>query len=197
MIWGSRGLKKRLIQPFLITDAPQDEVSWGAAMGILTALLPLFGVQLYVALGLWMLARWCFGRTFNLPVCFAVSWVMNPLTVVPIYYLYYVTGDTLWDALTVPTPDWTFGQFEDVFIAAVSPTSGAWWERLFGGAVVLLNYFGWPIVLGSVLWAVPLSAAAYFGTRWALRRYRARAKDPAGAPAADVDDADDTSLGPV
>jgi hypothetical protein len=143
-------------------------------MGVLTALLPLFGVQMYVAVGLWMAARWTLGKTFNLPACFASSWVMNPLTVVPIYYVYYWTGDAVWDAVTVPTPDWTFRQFERVFVAAISPKGGEWWERFFGGVLVLLSYFGWPIVLGSIIWSIPLSIAAYAGTRWGLTRYRAR-----------------------
>ena len=172
MVIVSRRLKDRLIQPFLIANVPVDEVAWGAAIGILTSLLPLFGVQLYVAFALWTLSRWVYGRAFNMPVCFAVSWVMNPLTVVPIYYLYYLTGDSVWDAVTTPTPDWTFSQFEDVFLAAVAPHSGVWWERLFGGAYVLFDFFGWPIVLGSVMWAVPLSAAAYLTSRWAVTRYR-------------------------
>lgn len=167
-----RRLLRRLIEPFLITQASVREVAWGSSIGILTALLPLFGVQLYVALGLWLLSRWSIGRTFNLPVCFAVSWVMNPFTVVPIYYLYYLTGDTVWDALTVPTPDWTFSQFEDMFLAAVAPASGVWWERFFGGMGVLFDYFGWPILLGSLIWALPASLFAHFATRWTLVRYR-------------------------
>jgi len=185
MAFSRAAVRARLIAPFLIRDVPVHELAWGSAIGILTALLPLFGVQLYTALGLWMAARWAFGRTFNLPVCFAVSWVMNPLTVVPIYYAYYVTGDAVWDALTVPTPDWTFGQFEDVFVAAIAPRSGVWWERFFGGMAVLLDYFGWPIVLGSVLWSIPLSVAAYFGTWWGMKRYRGRAPaSPAPLPTA-------------
>jgi hypothetical protein len=185
--WGLRErLRDALIRPFLISNATVGEVSWGASMGILTALLPLFGIQLYVVLGLWMLARWAFGVTFNLPVCFATSWVMNPLTVVPLYYLYYLTGDALWDALTVPTPDWSFAQFEAVFVAAVSPGTGVWWERLFGGAIVLFSYFGWHIVLGSVLWAVPLSVAAHLTTRWSVSRYRRHRAATADAPIQDA-----------
>ncbi|HEX7925961.1 MAG TPA: DUF2062 domain-containing protein, partial [bacterium] len=121
-------LKDRLIRPIISADASVEAVSWGAAMGVLTALLPTFGIQMYVAFGLWAGWRWAFGKTFNLPACFAASWVMNPLTVVPIYYAYYWTGDTIWDAITVPTPDWTFGEFEDVFIAAISPKGGVWYE---------------------------------------------------------------------
>jgi hypothetical protein len=147
---------------------------------MLTALLPLFGVQLYVAVGLWTLLRWMTGNPFNLPVCFAVSWVMNPLTVVPLYYLYYLTGDVAIEAVTTPTPDWTYSQFEGLFRVATAPERGTWWERLLGGAVVLFEFFGWPIVLGSVLWAVPLSAATYWATRWGLARYRARPTAQAG-----------------
>jgi hypothetical protein len=178
-----RRLLRRLIEPFLIAQASVREVAWGASVGILTALLPLFGVQLYVALGLWLLSRWASGRTFNLPVCFAVSWVMNPLTVVPIYYVYYLTGDTVWDALTVPTPDWTFSQFEELFLAAIAPASGVWWERFFGGMLVLFDFFGWPILLGSLIWALPASVLAHIATRWALVRYRQR-RSAAGLPAA-------------
>jgi hypothetical protein len=172
MAFSPAALRARLIEPFLISHAPVRELAWGAAIGILTALLPLFGVQLYIALGLWAALRWSTGSTFNLPVCFAVSWVMNPLTVVPIYYVYYLTGDAIWDALTVPTPNWTFRQFEEVFIATIAPKGGEWWERFFGGMLVMFDYFGWPILLGSVIWAVPSSALAYAGTWWATTRHR-------------------------
>ncbi len=183
MVLFLRRLLSRLIEPFLLQQASVEEVAWGSSVGILTALLPIFGVQLYVALGLWLISRRALGRTFNLPVCFAVSWAMNPFTVVPIYYVYYLTGDTVWDAVTVPTPDWTFAQFGEMFQSAIAPAGGKWWERFFGGMGVLFDYFGWPIILGSVLWAVPASVFAYVATRWGLARYRRRrnARSPTAA----------------
>lgn len=172
-------LRTRLVEPFLAPGSSVSQVAWGASLGMLTALLPLFGVQLYVAVGVWALWRWLMGVSFNLPVCFAVSWVMNPLTVVPLYYLYYRTGDAAWEAVTVPTPDWTYSEFELLFVAAIAPETGPWWERLLGGGMVLFEFFGWPIVLGSVLWAVPLSAATFWTTRWGVTRYRARRAEAA------------------
>lgn len=176
-------LRTQLVEPFLAPGSSVRQVAWGAAVGMLTALLPLFGVQLYVAMGLWALCRRVAGASFNLPVCFAVSWVMNPLTVVPLYYLYYRTGDAAWEAVTMPTPDWTYPEFEALLLAAIAPETGPWWERLLGGAVVLIEFFGGPIVLGSVLWAVPLSAATFWATRWGLARYRARRGAAAGLAA--------------
>jgi hypothetical protein len=73
----------RLILPFISSHAPVGEVSWGAAIGMFIALLPIVGIQMYVAATLWLICRYLFRFRFNLPIAMALVWITNPVTVLP------------------------------------------------------------------------------------------------------------------
>ena len=51
------------------------------------------GVQMYIVAAIWVAARYLFRTNFNLPIAVAVVWISNPITVVPLYYGFLVTGN--------------------------------------------------------------------------------------------------------
>ncbi len=57
--------------------------------GSILSLLPLFGIQLPLSLGVCLLAR------ANLPVCAALQFITNPFTIVPVYGFTYLVGHYL------------------------------------------------------------------------------------------------------
>ncbi len=85
-------IQDKLINPVLHSRAPVSEVSLGVAVGVFLGLTPTVGVQMYLVAVVWSIYRYIFRRHFNLPVGVAMVWISNPLTMVPLYYLFLVTG---------------------------------------------------------------------------------------------------------
>ena len=81
-------ITEKLINPVLNSTAPVSEVSLGVAVGVFLGLTPTVGVQMYLVALVWSIYRYIFNRHFNLPVGVAMVWISNPLTMVPLYYLF-------------------------------------------------------------------------------------------------------------
>jgi len=77
---------KNLIAPLSFSSNPPWFDARGVAIGLLVALGVPIGAHTVVLGMLLLLVR------FNFPVAFAVTWVVNPFTVIPLYYGYYVAG---------------------------------------------------------------------------------------------------------
>jgi len=61
-----------LIRPFQETHAPVREVSWGASIGMLIAMTPTVGAQMYIAALFWVIGRYILRFRFNLPIAIAM-----------------------------------------------------------------------------------------------------------------------------
>ena len=85
-------IREKFINPVLHSRAPVSEVSLGVAVGIFMGFTPTVGVQMYLVAIVWTIYRYVFGKHFNLPVGVAMVWISNPLTMVPMSYLFLVTG---------------------------------------------------------------------------------------------------------
>lgn len=85
---GSR-LRKYFVEPFVSSKSPP----WFDARGVALGLFIGFGIPLgaqMVCLGLLRLVM-----RFNIVIAFAFTWVNNPLSLLPMYYGYYVLGSLL------------------------------------------------------------------------------------------------------
>ena len=83
------------------STAPVSEVSLGVAVGVFLGLTPTVGAQMYLVAIVWSIYRYIFRRHFNLPVGVAMVWISNPLTMVPLYYLFLLTGYLLLETKNV------------------------------------------------------------------------------------------------
>ena len=124
---------------------------------------PTIGIQMPIILLLWYLVRrfrqaW----EFNLLVALAWTWVSNVVTLPPLYYLYLVTGRVLsgdWDKIA----DYqTFSQR----LGELLSVGAGWLETLWIYTYSLFVYFGAPMFLGSIPWAI---VSAWLGYRWTYR----------------------------
>jgi uncharacterized protein (DUF2062 family) len=178
---------EHLILPFKLTHASIPEVSWGAALGMYIALLPIVGIQMYVAATLWVFCRYALRFRFNLPIAIAMVWLTNPVTVIPIYFVYLKTGDWALDVLRAYKNEFadlgepiTYEQFRDAF-AQISEQPGlSLRDRVVEGTILLFRGFGWPILVGSLFYAVPLGILSYPFTAFALHAYRKRLAEVEG-----------------
>ena len=162
----------RLILPFQQSNAPIAEVSRGAFVGTFVGLTPTMGVQMYIAAALWVISRYLLRIRFNLPIAVALVWISNPITVVPIYYAYLLTGNGMLGIFDLPHTPISYAEFEAALIALQQNTAIPWEERIVQGLVLVFWEFGWPIFAGSVFWTVPLSVLSFPVTGLLLRRYR-------------------------
>lgn len=79
----------RLLEVTGCLNAREGAVARGVGVGLLVALLPLFGIQTLLIVAGCILVRG------NFPAGFAVSWVNNPFTIAPLYLTYREIGERL------------------------------------------------------------------------------------------------------
>lgn len=155
--WRGR-LYRIFVLPFVASTHPPWFDARGVAMGLAISLGCPVGLQM-VTLGLMRLLL-----KFNLIIAFAVSWVMNPFTFVPIYYGYYRLGSALLDRPATLTAE--------AFRALMVPVLGSahFWET-FRSFVAL----GWEFVLrwsvGAAL-VTPVAAVLGYVAGYYLQRSR-------------------------
>ncbi|HEX9841949.1 MAG TPA: DUF2062 domain-containing protein, partial [bacterium] len=173
--WYERAIQTvydHLVVPFLQTHDKLNRVAWGAAIGMFTGLTPTVGVQMYLVTMLWALCRYVFRLRFNLTIAVSMVWITNPVTTIPIYYLFLKTGDLLLGALVYEVRTMTFAVFRAEVAQLGAGQQLDWLHWILYATQVLWVEFGWPIVMGSLVYAVPLGLLAYPFTRVTLKRYR-------------------------
>jgi uncharacterized protein len=146
-----RATRYRLIVPLLRSRNPPEHTARGVAAGVFWGVLPILGLQTVAIVITWTLAR----RTrwdLSLVQALAWQWVNNPLTMVPLYYLFYATGHVM------AGHGWAGGYhtFVGLWTTTMSETT-TWSDRVIGIARVL----GLPTLVGSLPWATLGAIAAY------------------------------------
>ncbi len=87
-------IRRKLLYPLLRVKTQPEYKARGVAIGLAWALTPLVGIQMTTVLITWSLAKklkW----SFSLPLALAWTWITNVFTMIPIYYVFYVTGQIL------------------------------------------------------------------------------------------------------
>lgn len=161
-----------LIKPILTSVAPVREMSWGVAMGFFLGLTPTVGIQLYLTTLVWAVCRYLFRFMFNLPAAMTIIWISNPITMIPLYYVFLLTGNAICDPLNIPYVPLTYETFYNRFSAIVNQESV--WASISEGMRFLVMELGPPILLGSLVYAVVMAVIGFFATEIILTRYRKR-----------------------
>jgi len=162
-----RLLRYRLIVPLKRSHHHAPEyTARGVLVGLAWALTPTIGIQMGLSLITWIVARRLFRWDFSLIVACAWTWTTNVITMLPCYYVFYVTGQLM------------LGHFDDLsgyreFLGLWQSHVGAEEEQ---GTFDWLVYFeqlvvGWglPLLVGSLPWSV---LGGWLGYVWSLRFVR-------------------------
>lgn len=149
-------IKDKFINPVLHSTAPVPEVSLGVAVGVSLGLTPTVGVQMYLVAMVWTIYRYIFKKRFNLPVGMAMVWISNPLTMVPLYYLFLLTGYWLMETKNVLS----YKLFTEK-LTNISEAEGTI-EMIIKGTEFLILDLGWPMIVGSIVFAVPGFIISYY-----------------------------------
>jgi uncharacterized protein len=127
-----------------LQDSPR-KLACGMALGVFIGVTPTFPLHTFIVLALAPLLRVSFVTAYM------GIWVMNPLTIAPLYYAAYKVGKLMLHR-TAPLD---FPQHLN-----------------FHALVDLVWRGGLALQLGGVLIAVPIAVMAYFLTLWVVKRYR-------------------------
>lgn len=173
-----RMARYRLHIPMIRNKQPVHIVARGVMIGMICAMTPFFGLHMAMVLGIWIVTRRLFNWDFSLVNGLAWTWTTNVFTVLPAFYLFYVTGQILVGQYSDPLG---YDMFKSVFHmaeqkAADDPGSAGYH---LGN---LWQTFGLPLFLGSAVWAAFSGWLAYqLSTAFVLRYREHRAKKMAKA----------------
>lgn len=142
----------------------------GVAVGTFWAMTPTFGVQMALVFGHWLAARRLFSWNFSLVNGLAWTWITNAFTLLPAYYLFFVTGQILLGHTGAISGYAAFGESLN---QAIDPAAG-FFTQMAQGFTALLTDLGWPILVGSIPWALTSALFAYWASLRFVKRHRER-----------------------
>lgn len=169
-----RLIRYKLIIPVFRSPHPPEFTARGVANGVFWGVTPFMGLQTLLMLGTWWILKRAFGKDSSILQALIWAWVNNPITMVPMYYVFYVAG--LWLTGT----SGSLGGY-DAFVALWDQSAHV--PGFFARVALLARQVGLALTVGCIPFALVLSWIAY---SWALaatraRRRRIRRFDPARA----------------
>ena len=164
-----REMRYRLVIPLKRSRHPPEYTARGVAVGTFWALTPTVGVQMAVVVVHWWISRKFFRRDFSVVNAMAWTWITNVFTLLPFYYLFYVTGQFMMGAEDV-TGYRGFITLWDSTASSTDPEGTALSELIqTWGALLLKDWFA-AMALGSIPYAF---VGGWLAWRWALAAIRA------------------------
>lgn len=161
--WLRHTVRFKLIVPTLRSPHPPEYTARGVCIGVAFAFTPLIGIQMPLVVLAWLAIRQFMPQwDFHLLVALAWTWVTNLVTLVPIYYVFYITGRVIlwrWDSLP------GFATFSAKMQELTSVDTG-WLEAFWIAIVRIFETWGVPMFVGCVPYALLLGWLSY---RWSLR----------------------------
>lgn len=165
----ARATRLRLIVPILRSKHPPEYTARGVLVGMAWAMTPLVGIQMYCVFMTWLIARKVFKWDSSLIVGLAWTWVTNVFTMLPAYYVFYLTGQVM-------LGDWNDISGYKSFVDAYRGTFAAGlstWESLGKYAVMIVKDWGLAMAVGCLPWA---ALGGWIGYRVGLAYARRRAE---------------------
>jgi uncharacterized protein len=178
-----RNLKRRYFQFLRLLFYSSDskhKIALGGAVGLFWGLTPTVGMQMAVLTLTFstvfflnkLSSNRCKVLEFNLPIAIAVTWVSNPLDAAFLYFGWYAIGEVLIgsgnimnfdDFMTFIKPLFEMG---DIFASLTK--LGEYFNNLWAVLLDLKDKILYPLIVGSLVTAIPLAPAFYFFLRWFL-----------------------------
>jgi uncharacterized protein (DUF2062 family) len=152
-----------VIVPLFRSPHSPEHTARGVANGVFWGLTPTIGLQTLGITTTWLVSRKLLRKDSSLLQAFIWVWVNNPLTVVPMYYVFYVTGLWLTGERDQATGYATFGALLD-----------AGGEPWLGKVMTLMAAIGVPLLIGSAPYAILGALGSYAWAMAVVQRRRAR-----------------------
>ena len=163
----SRNIRYRLVIPLQRGIHPAEHSARGVSVGLAWAMTPLVGIQMIFVFITWVTAKRLFGWNFSLILAWTWTWITNVITLVPCYFLFYMTGQIILGRFNDLSG---YGEFEKFLQSQVIDDSAMGYvESIWVHTVALFDAWGVPLVIGCLPWS---ALGAWAGYVWSLRFIR-------------------------
>lgn len=164
-----RMVRLKLVVPLLRSPHPPEYKARGVAVGLAWAMTPLVGIQMWAVFMTWLIAKKVFKWSFSLPLGIAWTWVTNVFTMIPCYYIFYVTGQIMrWQVDSISGYSLLSENLKKVFLSEAGFVEQ--WKEFF---IFIAKDFGISMLIGCIPWAI---AGTFFGYYLTMRFERKRAE---------------------
>lgn len=148
--------RHRLVIPLIRSPHPPEYKARGVAVGTAWAMTPLVGIQMYLVFMTWITLKKVFKCSFSLPLGLAYTWITNVVTMIPIYYAFYVTGQWMLNR-PIQGYDDLKQTMESAFFADYT-----FWEKWGAFFKMLVHDWGIAMGVGCLPWALVGGVASYY-----------------------------------
>ena len=179
----SRLIRYRLHIPMKRSYHPPHYIARGVMVGCVWACTPLFGLHMLGSFLTWLVTSKLLRWEFSLVNALAWTWTTNVFTVIPAYYVFYLTGQLMLGRLGDGS---AAGQGFEAISAQISATGdmsfaevmSAWFNSLLSnvGAPLAVGWIPWAIVCGWVAYRLSLSFVITHREHRARRQAEKRAR---------------------
>jgi uncharacterized protein len=157
-----RFARYKFLIPVYRSPHPPEYTARGVAIGVFWGVTPFMGLQTVLMIGTWQVLRRVFHKDASLLQALIWAWVNNPVTMIPMYYVFYLTG--LWLTHT-PGSIGGYGAFVALW------DQGQQEPTFFARVLLIAERIGVALTVGSLPFAF---LGSWIGYRWALHITRAR-----------------------
>lgn len=160
----------KLLIPLRRSTHSAEYSARGVAVGMFWALTPLVGIQMYLCLMTWLLAKQTGNLRFSLVIACAWTWVSNVFTMLPMYYGFYITGQIMignWDNIS------GYETFVHSFDFAFAEDVG-FWDSVLELMALLAREVGVAMGVGCLPYAIIGGWLSYDMSLKYIRRRRVR-----------------------
>ena len=166
-----RLVRYRIIIPLKRSRHPPGHTARGVMVGLVWAFTPTVGIQMPLVFVTWLVTRRLFKWDFSVIIAMAWTWTTNVVTMGPIYYGFYLTGQVMLGHGGEATG---YSAFRELWDGAFGGADAADADDMFyGGFDWSWTYFtevigdwGLAMAVGAVPWAVLIG---WLGYVWSLR----------------------------
>lgn len=149
--------RDRFMRLIYDTTQPPGWLARASFVGILIAFTPTFGLHTPILWLIWLCCNLLRPVRFNLPLAFAVTWVINHATVLPYYFLAYLTGASLMRAFSGGTENLTYAAFKTL----LEPLYRSGMSESLGALKNIFIFIGKPLLVGCIPYCLIFSIVAY------------------------------------
>lgn len=147
-----RIVRYRMVIPLRRSIHPAEHSARGVAVGLAWGLTPTVGIQMIFAFVTWVIARYLFNWNFSLILAVAWTWATNVVTLVPCYFLFYMTGQIMLGRFDDLSGYSEFGRLLESMM--VNDTTLSYLKVIWVYTIAIYKAWGLPLVIGCLPWSV-------------------------------------------
>jgi uncharacterized protein (DUF2062 family) len=153
-----RLIRYRLHVPMRRSRHHPELIARGVMVGTVWACTPVFGLHMAGSFLTWLISNKFFRWDFSLVNALAWTWTTNVFTVIPCYYLFYLTGQAMLGRFYQGE---SAGEGFDAIAAHVMAEDIGFWNAVYSWFHDLVTNVGAPLAVGWIPWSILAGWVAY------------------------------------